>query len=69
MSAYTKQHYIETVRIIRASGAKGRVLDTLMNEFAQLYSQDNPRFDHVRWSRAIREGMIRERPNAKERPL
>ena len=60
--AFTKQHYIAIAKIIRDSGAKGKVKASLCDEFAQLFAQDNERFDRGRWDLAVIGWELIERP-------
>lgn len=66
---FTKQHYIEIARIIRANTKPGPARAGMTADFADLFARDNPRFDRGRWQAAVGDGEIVERPGARPRPL
>lgn len=66
---FTKQHMIAVARIVNESGAKGAVRSNLVRDFGEMFANDNPKFSWERWREACEKGLIRERPNAKPRPI
>ena len=59
----TKQHYIETAKALYESKAS----DETINNMAQMFARDNPRFDLARFRAACKEGMIQARSGTKPR--
>jgi hypothetical protein len=66
---WTKKAYIEVATIIRNSGASKAVQRKLGQDFGRMFQQDNPNFSQSRWEEAIKQGLIRQRANAKPRAL
>ena len=66
---FGKRHYIETARIILASGLTGRKLDQLIQAHGEVYALDNPLFSWERWFAACKDGMIQARQGTKARPM
>ncbi|HEU5075936.1 MAG TPA: hypothetical protein VFU02_17200 [Polyangiaceae bacterium] len=66
----TKKDYIRAAEIIRESGAKGKVLETLISSHVALFKSENPRFDESRFRAACdpKRPMIQARHNTKPRP-
>jgi hypothetical protein len=66
---FTKQHYIEVAKVIRASGASKKAQRKMAQDFGDMFARDNPRFDRQRWNEAIEAGLVRVRANTQPRAL
>jgi len=61
----TKKDFIELARGLRKAHAPRELVELVMD----VCQRSNPRFDRDRFEDAVYRNEVRERPNAKPRPL